>query len=156
VSDQKRILAKVAKVWKKHPGKRLIELLQTLEKDPDPRLDPYYLDDAHLEELLDSQRVKKNKMKVSFGDVFTFAFHSIRDESRAEIENFIRDLLQMTKKEILENQGTRQMQTKPTHYSVKLQKNRIIFEPNDEGVVLVDILSEASIRSFKKAFRAKA
>ena len=153
----RRILDKVGKAWRKHPEKRLLDLLLNIEKDPDPRLDSRFLSDYHLEKLLDSGgRTKKHTMTVTFDHIFTMALHSIVHEGREEVEDLVRDLFQMTPEELVGDQATQPMKSLPGRHSIRLDKYRVVFKVVPEGVVLMDIFSEASIRFFRKAFKKKA
>lgn len=153
-TEIRRILGKIEKAWRKNSSKRLLDLLLNIEKDPDPRLDSRFLSDFHLEALLDSRgRTKKPKMTVTFDHIFTMAFNSICPEGRAEVEDLVRDLFQMTPKELVGDAATIPMTGMPNDYSIKLDKYRVIFKVTQEGVILRDIFSEASIKFFNKAFK---
>lgn len=142
-----RILKKVEKAWKKNPDMRLIQLLQFLAQDPDKRLDPFYVEDRHLEEML-GKKVPKAKLTITCGHLFEMTGRMSDGETRVAVDAFLRDLRAMTLNALLGDPSVTKMGVKDW-YAVKLPKHRIVFRPVDKNTVeLLDILNEQMIKFF--------
>lgn len=146
-----RILRKLEKAWKEYPDMRLIQLLLYLGRDPEKTLDPFYLEDHHLEEILDNGKPQETKLKITESSLFHMMSHS--DEARVTIDAFIRDVRPSTLREFLGSPGVWKMGVKDW-YAVKLGDYRIVFRPLDHSTIeLCQVMSEKSIEAFGKQMK---
>jgi hypothetical protein len=155
-----RILKKIRKAWKKNPDMRLIQLLQFLAQDPDKRLDPLYIEDRHLEEMLD-KKVSTTKLTITCGRLFEMFGRMSDGETRVAVDAFMRDLKTTTMNELLGDPAVNKMGVKDWYFA-KLPNHRIVFRPvNKNTVELLDILNEKTIQFFnaqqkKQGLKAQA
>lgn len=149
-----RLLRKLERAWKKKPDHRLFQFLLDLATDPDERLEPPFIDDDHLEQILD-KKVPRTKTVVTFDHLFEMAYRMLSPEARAEVDAFIRYLKAMTRREFLNTPGVWKMETKDW-YAVKLKNWRIVIRPMEKNtVLLLDVVSEKAVRFFNAQFQGK-
>jgi uncharacterized protein YihD (DUF1040 family) len=144
-----RILKKLETAWKEYPDMRLIQLLLFLGKDEDRNLDAFYIEDRHLEEVLDNKK-SKPKLQFDYDHLFSMSHRMASDEMRSQIEAFVRDTRAMSVAEFMKSASVYKMDTKDW-YAAEIPDYRIVFRVSDTMTIeLLDIVSEASIKAFKK------
>lgn len=150
-----RILRKVEKAWKKSPDTTLIQFLITLGKDEDRDLDPLFLEDRHLEEILD-KKVPRTKLEIKTERLFEIAYRTSSGKAHVAADAFIRDARSSTLHELLGNPGITKMGVKDW-YAVKLEEYRVVFRPvNRTTIELLDFMSEARIQAFHQQMDKEA
>lgn len=150
-----RIVKKVAKAWGKYPDMRLIQFLlhiakhHDLDEEHQKIMDPFYLEDRHLEEILDDH-IPKPKTKIDLSNpLFRMTYLTCNGKPREAVDAFIRDIKSMTVREILRVDGVHPTSI-PTVYSAKLDGYRLIFQVQHRTIKLQDIANEGMIQRFSK------
>lgn len=161
-----RILRKLGKAWTKHSDMRLMQLLQNLAlvpKTPDAGfpLDPYYIEDDDLEDLLDRPgKPAKIKTRIVQESCFFFGLSSLQHEGRVGIEACIRDIQTRPLDEILKDPSVRKLPTTESGRELWVlratDQYRIAFTVKDGELHFQDLINTATLKWFRNQGKPKA